>query len=77
MTPEGSEQVEHIKLILIEGIATKIRAEYDTQRDAAKGLECHEGVISRLVNGNQERFSLPYLIDLAHRLGATISLRVT
>jgi len=74
---ERSEQVDQVKLILIEGIATKIRAKFETQREAATGLKYHEGVVSRLCNGNYERFSLPFLIDLAHRLGARISVRVT
>ncbi len=77
MTKKKSEQVDQVKLILIEGIAGKIRAKYDTQRDAASGLQFHEGVVSRLCNGNHERFSLPFLIDLAYRLGAQISVRVS
>ena len=77
MTGKGSEQVDQVKLILIEGIAAKIRGQYDTQREAAAGLNYHEGVVSRLCNGNYDRFSLAFLIDLAHRLGATISVQVS
>jgi predicted XRE-type DNA-binding protein len=76
VTTKGSEQVDQVKLILIEGIAGKIRAKYETQREAAQGLKYHEGVVSRLCNGNYDRFSLPFLIDLAHRLGAQISVQV-
>jgi predicted XRE-type DNA-binding protein len=72
----GSEQVDHVKLILIEGIAGKIRGKYDTQREAAAALKFHEGVISRLCSGAYERFSLPFLITLAHRVGAKISVQV-
>lgn len=77
MRQRGSEQVDHVKLILIEGIAGKIRGRYDTQREAAEGLKFHEGVVSRLCNGSYDRFSLPFLISLAHRLGATISVQVS
>jgi predicted XRE-type DNA-binding protein len=72
----ASEQVDQVKLILIEGIAGKIRAKYDTQRDAARALKFHEGVVSRLCSGAFERFSLPFLITLAHRVGAQISVKV-
>lgn len=76
MRTRGSEQVDHVKLILIEGIAAKIRGRYETQRAAAEGLKFHEGVVSRLCNGSYNRFSLPFLITLAYRLGATISVKV-
>lgn len=76
MTKEQSEQVDAVKLILIEGIAAKIRGAYDSQREAAQALEYHEGVISRLCNGNYQRFSIAFLVDLATRLGATIHLEV-
>lgn len=77
MTRKGSEQVDQVKLILIEGIAVKIRAQYDSQRKAAQALHYHDGVVSRLCNGNYHRFSLAFLIDLAHRVGATINLQVS
>lgn len=77
MRRRGSEQVDQVKLILIEGIAGKIRKKWDTQREAAEGLKFHEGVISRLCNGNYDRFSLPFLISLAHRMGVTISVQVS
>lgn len=77
MTAKGSEQVDHVKLILIEGIAVKIRAQYDTQREAAQALHYHDGVVSRLCNGNYDRFSLAFLIDLAHRVGASITIQVS
>jgi predicted XRE-type DNA-binding protein len=72
----ASEQVDQVKLILIEGIAGKIRAKYDTQREAAAALKFHEGVVSRLCSGAFERFSIPFLITLAHRVGAQISVKV-
>jgi len=71
-----SDQVDQVKLILIEGIAQKIRKDYDTQRAAAQALEFHEGVISRLCNGSYERFSIAFLINLAHKLGAQIGITV-
>jgi len=77
VTKKGSEQVDFVKLVLIEGIASKIRTQYESQREAAAGLKYHEGVVSRLCNGNYDRFSLPFLIDLADRLGAKISVQVS
>lgn len=77
MTKNQSEQVDQVKLILIEGIAVKIRGKYETQRDAAAGLKMHEGVLSRLVNGNSERFSLAFLITLAVKLGCTVNVKVS
>ena len=76
MTTRGSEQVDQVKLILIEGIAKKIREQFDSQREAAAYLECQETVISRLCNGQCERFSIAFLINLAHQLGAQIGLTV-
>ena len=76
MKARASEQVDQVKLILIEGIAGKIRAKYTTQREAAQNLKFHEGVVSRLCSGAYERFSLPFLITLAHRVGAQISVKV-
>lgn len=66
-----------MKLVLIEGIAAKIRGQYETQRDAARALNLHEGVISRLCNGQYERFSLAFLIELTHTVGAALSIQVT
>jgi predicted XRE-type DNA-binding protein len=77
VTKKGSEQVDQVKLILIEGIAAKIRKSFDSQREAAQKLEYHEGVVSRLCNGNYERFSVEFLVNLAHRLGAAISVQVS
>jgi predicted XRE-type DNA-binding protein len=77
VTKNQSEQVDQVKLILIEGIAGKIRAKYDFQRDAAAGLKLHEGVISRLCNGNYDRFSLAFLITLASQLGCSVKIQVT
>ncbi len=76
MKPKASVPVDQVKLILIEGIAKKIRAKFDSQREAARALEYHEGVVSRLCNGSYERFSIPFLITLAHELGAQINVTV-
>ncbi len=76
MKTRGSEQVDHVKLILIEGIATKIRAQYVTQRDACKALGFTPDIMSRLCTGTFQRFSLAFLINLAHRLGARIGVTV-
>ena len=65
-----------VRLILIEGIATHIRASFENQRQAALALKVPEGTVSRLCNGYYERFSVATLIALAHQLGANISIQV-
>jgi predicted XRE-type DNA-binding protein len=72
----GSEQVDHVKLILIEGIASKIRTQYPTQREAAKELGFSPALVSHLCGGTVSRFSIPFLINLAHKLGARIGVTV-
>jgi predicted XRE-type DNA-binding protein len=74
--PRGSDQVDHVKLILIEGIASKLRAEYTTQREACRALKMSPGVVSRLCSGTVDRFSIPFLINLATKLGARIAVTV-
>jgi len=76
VTAEGSEQVDQVKLILIEGIAVKIRARYESQREAARALNYPDGTISRLCNGSYQRFSIAFLIDFAHQVGASINIQV-
>jgi predicted XRE-type DNA-binding protein len=76
MNERASGQVDLVKTVLIAGIAQRIRDRHETQRQAARSLKLHEGVISRLCNGEVERFSLTFLIDLAHALGASISVEV-
>lgn len=76
MKPRRSDQVDHVKLILTEGIAAKIRTRYASQREAAAKLEFDVGAVSRLCNGQYERFSLNFLINLATRLGARIGVTV-
>lgn len=68
--------VEAAKVVLIGGIANRIRTRYGSQKEAALDLGVDQGMISRLCAGKPERFSVSWLITLADRLGADISITV-
>jgi predicted XRE-type DNA-binding protein len=71
------DPVEAVKTIVIAGIAEKIRRQYTTQLEAAEALAIDQGMVSRLCSGKTERFSLPWLVQMADKLGADINITVT
>ncbi len=72
---ESMDSVEAVKTIVIAGIAEKIRRQYATQLEAAEALNIDQGMVSRLCSGKTDRFSLPWLINMADKM--EIALNVT
>ena len=73
---DSPESIEALKTILVTGIAAKIRS-FDSQRAAAEAIDIQEATVSRIVNGQTERFSVAALVALAERFGCKINLTVT
>lgn len=72
----GSKRVDEMKVILISAVAQKMLRKYKTQTRAAEALGYDPGIISRICAGRVDRFSVPWLVDLAHRVGCRIRLEV-
>jgi predicted XRE-type DNA-binding protein len=72
----GLEAHDQIKLILIAAIAERIVARYPTQAAAGEDLGYDRAMISRLMAGEVNRFSVDWLVTLAYRLGLEVSLEV-
>ena len=71
-------RAQNLKLrsALMLEITEKIRAREFTQSQAAEILCISQPRVSTLIQGKIEKFRLDSLIDMAHRLGLQVSLRV-
>ena len=71
-------RVENLKLrsVLLMEVAEKIHSMGVTQTRAAEILGISQPRVSALLQGRIERFRLDGLVDMAHRLGLNVSIRV-
>lgn len=69
---------ENLKLrsALMIAISEAIKAQALTQQDAAKLLRITQPRVSALLKGKIDQFRLDTLVDLAHRLGLHVSIKV-
>lgn len=69
---------ENLKLrsALMIAISQAIEARGVTQREAAALLQITQPRVSALLKGKLEEFRLDTLVDIAHRLGLRVSIRV-
>ena len=75
---EDPVRVQNLKLrsaILIE-ITEKLRSLDLTQANAAEILCINQPRVSALLQGKIDKFRLDSLVDMAHRLGLNVSIRV-
>jgi predicted XRE-type DNA-binding protein len=68
--------VDQIKLGIIVAIAERMLVAYPTQVAASEALGYDRAVISRLLSGEAKRFSVSWLVALAHRLGCKVRIEV-
>lgn len=61
---------------LMIAIKNKIESEKITQTKAAEVMEITQPRVSSLLNGKIESFRLDMLVNMAHRLGLTVSVDV-
>ncbi|MFQ5597649.1 MAG: helix-turn-helix domain-containing protein [Nitrospiria bacterium] len=71
-------RVENFKLrsALMIKIAEKIRSKKLTQKEAAKMLRITQPRVSALLKGKIDAFRLDSLVDMAHRLGLHVSIKI-
>ncbi len=75
---EGPVRVQNLKLrsgLLID-ITEKLRSMDLTQAEAAEILCINQPRVSALLQGKISKFRLDSLVDMAHRLGLNVSIRV-
>ena len=75
---EDPVRVQNLKLrsAAMIKIAQKVRAMDLTQVEAAKLLGINQPRISNLLQGKIDKFRLDSLVDMAHRLGLNVSIRI-
>lgn len=71
-------RVKNLKLRseLLMRIAEELRAKGLTQAEAAKVLRVTQPRVSALMQGKIEEFRLDTLVDISHRLGLRVSIRI-
>ena len=71
-------KIENLKLRseLMMAIGEKIRSEGINQTEAAKRLRITQPRVSALLKGKINDFRLDSLVNMAHRLGLQVSLKV-
>jgi predicted XRE-type DNA-binding protein len=65
-----------VKLTLMRGIDSKLRTLYSSQLAAEEALDVTQPRLSALRNGQVEQFSIPWLILLAQRIGAKVTVSI-
>ncbi|VAX07219.1 Phage DNA binding protein [hydrothermal vent metagenome] len=73
--PVRAENLKLRSVLMIE-IAEKIKSQGLTQTQAAEILQITQPRISALLKGKINDFRLDGLVDMAHRLGLHVSLKV-
>ena len=75
---EDSVRVQNLKLrsVLLIDITEKLRSLDLTQARAAEILCINQPRVSALLQGKIDKFRLDSLVDMAHRLGLNVSIRV-
>ncbi|MFT5140798.1 MAG: putative XRE-type DNA-binding protein [Rhodothermales bacterium] len=71
-------RVENLKLrsVLLMQIAEQIRSNGLTQVKASEILRINQPRVSALLQGKIDQFRLDSLVDMAHRLGLSVTVRV-
>ena len=71
-------RVKNLKLRseLLMRIAEELRAKELNQAEAAKVLRVTQPRVSALMQGKIEEFRLDSLVDMSHRLGLRVSIRI-
>ena len=72
----SQDLLTQIKLALMRGIDASLRRQYRIQEDAARALGVDRNRLSNLRNGHTDRFSLPWLIITAERIGAKVTITI-
>ena len=75
---EDPVRVQNLKLrsVLLMEITEKLRSLDLTQAKAAEILSINQPRVSALLQGKIDKFRLDSLVDMAHRLGLNVSIRV-
>jgi predicted XRE-type DNA-binding protein len=75
---EDPVRVQNLKLrsVLLIDITEKLRSLDLTQARAAEILCINQPRVSALLQGKIDKFRLDSLVDMAHRLGLNVSIRV-
>lgn len=75
---EDPVRVQNLKLrsVLLIDITEKLRSLDLTQARAAELLCINQPRVSALLQGKIDKFRLDSLVDMAHRLGLNVSIRV-
>lgn len=75
---EDPVRVQNLKLrsVLLMEITEKLRSLDLTQAKAAEILSINQPRVSALLQGKISKFRLDSLVDMAHRLGLNVSIRV-
>ena len=70
--------MQNLKLrsVLLMEITEKLRSLDLTQAKAAEILSINQPRVSALLQGKIDKFRLDSLVDMAHRLGLNVSIRV-
>lgn len=72
--------VAQVKLVLMQGIANRLRerfsngSSFGTGSRASRGIDIDEAIISRLRRGRHERFSLERLVELCDEIGVELTI---
>jgi len=71
-------RMENLKLrsALMIKIGEKIKAQKLTQKECAKRLHITQPRVSALLQGRIDAFRLDSLVDMAHRLGLQVSIKI-
>lgn len=71
-----TELIDQIKGTILDGIRANLKSRYPQQLDACAELDVDPPVVSRLMNGRIDMFSLSYLCILASRMELEVSIKV-
>ena len=74
--PPQLPAVAQAKLVLMQALSARIAARWPTASRAAIELDFGENRLSSLAAGDYEKFSLAWLIMLAEKLNARITITV-
>lgn len=70
------DTLNQVKLTLMKGLDRKIRALYSSQLAAEEDLEIAQQRLSMLRSARLDQFSIPWLLQLADKIGAHITLSI-
>lgn len=68
--------LQQIKLSLMKGIDESLSRQYRAQQEAADALGVDRSRLSYLRCGHTDRFSLPWLIVTAERIGLKVTVTI-